>query len=167
MTMHNLKHQQGAALITALILMMALTLYALASMSTTTTQLTISGNDESTVEAYERAQSIVDAVVEVDTNFKVTGGSGYSICTSNISGCDLTTITLSGIIFDISGTRDKAKIERLVPENIPMPRAAESSGDKFETALFSVTGSYDNVANGTGKAEVVQGYLLLIPKTSQ
>jgi hypothetical protein len=166
--MYTLNHSKGAALVTALVLMVSLTMFALASMRGSTTQLTLSGNDEARVEAYERAQSIVDAVVDDDSYFVVAGQAGYSVCTSNISGCDKSTISLSGSPFTSSETDGiQARVMRLVPENMPMPRIAESSGDKFDTALFSISGEFDESKLGRGKAKVVQGYLMLVPKAGQ
>lgn len=167
--MRNLKQSNGAALVTALVLMVSLTMFALASMRGSTTQLTLSGNDEASVEAAERAQSIVDAVVDETSNFVVAGDEGYSVCTSNVSGCDKNTISLSGAPFSSSESDAvKARVVRLAPESVSLPRGvAETSGDKFDSALFSIRGEFDESGLNRGKATVVQGYLMLVPKAGQ
>lgn len=156
--------QRGATLVTSLVMLVALTIISVAAMSSTTSQLQIATNDEQMITAYEQAQSVVDAVMEQNGPFVILGDSGYTTCNTNVTGCDNYAITLSEPIF--SSTNTQAKVE-LVNANYQMPRVAESSSKYFQSTLFSVTGTYDETSSDQGKAEVVQGYVVLVPKAAQ
>lgn len=156
---------KGAALVTSLVLLAALTIVSIAAMSSTTAQLQIVGNDEAMMDAHERAQSVVDAVMEQNGPFVIQGDAGYTVCNANVSGCNQSTITLTDSIFTTSNSI-KAKVE-LANTNYAMPRVAESSSKYFQSTLFEVTGSYDETSSDQGKAEITQGYVVLVPKSGQ
>ncbi len=161
--MHS--NNKGAALVTSLVLLAALTIVSIAAMSSTTSQLQVVGNDEAMMDAHERAQSVVDAVMEQNGPFVIQGNAGYTVCNANVSGCNLNTITLTDSIFT-SSTSIQAKVE-LANTNYTMPRVAESSSKYFQSTLFEVSGAYDETSNNQGKAEIVQGYVVLVPKSGQ
>lgn len=164
----NMNTQKGATLIVALIMMFGITLLAITSMRTSSIQMIMSGNDAETSMALERAQSIVDVVMENDKNF-ITGVSiGETNCTSNISGCTDNAVLVSGSLFvSTVSTGISAKIKRLGPDNVPLPRGIETSAVAYDAAIFSVSGNYDETSLGRGKASVTQGVLMLIPKGGQ
>jgi type IV pilus assembly protein PilX len=84
--------QQGAALLTALIMLIAVTLLSLASLGTSMMELRMSGNEESSMQAFQSAQAAVDALIDQDEktpltafkNFAVTGSLGYTQCSGNV-----------------------------------------------------------------------------------
>lgn len=157
------KEQAGTALITALVLLVALTMVALSSMQSTSVQLQISGNDEASVEAYEYAQSVIDAVVENSTNFVVGSDTGYTVCMVAETGCDATTINLTESMFSGKNLQSKVSLLKIGQS----PRLVNgNSMSQTNGAYFSISGKYDMTApaNGNrGKAEIVQGYVMIIP----
>lgn len=158
-------NNKGAALITSLVMLMALTVISIAAMSSSTVQLQVAGNDESTLDAFERAQSVVDAVMDQNGPFILQGSSGYTTC-YNISGCNNTTaITLSNSIFSGSGVQAKVTLISSSTANLRTTNASSASGTT--SILYSVTGYYDDTGAGQGKAEVTQGYVLQVPKSDQ
>lgn len=155
---------KGTALITSLVLLMALTMVSLSAVQSTSVQLQISGNDEATVEAYQYAQSVVDAVIEQPSNFVVGTGAGFTLCAVAESGCDQVSIPLTSTMFS-SVTGLQAKVEHLKTSAAPRMGANASSATAFDGAYFTIAGRYNETANNRGLSNVVQGFVMLIPKT--
>jgi hypothetical protein len=156
--------QRGAALVTGLVLLVIITLLTITAMRASTLELRMASNEQERTAAFDSAQSAVEAVLTDPTNFQVTGTVGSTICTENV-GCERKIIVLpSGDPF----TDDHAVIvTRLAPDMAPPPRNLETSADKFAAAFFSVDGEFDASAAGGGNANVVQGYLVMVPKSGQ
>ena len=169
MNSNNLK-TKGAALVTSLVLLMALTMVSLSAIQSTSVQMQISGNDEATIEADQYAQSVVDAVIENGSNFVVGAGNGYTICAAAETGCSQATIALTDPMFTstsvgVSATNGvQAKVELLKTAAAPRMGAGASSATAFQGAYFTVTGRYDKTTDNRGKSNVVQGFVMLIPK---
>jgi len=160
---------RGAALITSLVLMMALTMVSLAAIQTTAMQVQISGNDEATFEADQYAQSVVDAVIETSTNFVIGASNGYTVCAASETGCDATSLTLNDPMFSsVNGginatTGVQAKVTLVKTGTAPRMAKDASSADKFPAAYFKITGTYDEISNNRGKSTVNQGFILVFP----
>lgn len=151
--------QNGTALVTALVLLVALTMVSLAGIQSSSVQLQISGNDEETVLAYEYAQSVVDAVIENPAYFAVGAANGHTICLTAETGCNDTPITFSETMF--SGVNLQAKVT-LVKVG-PAPRMYNASDlENTTAAYFDVKGRYDETGNRGGKANIVQGMVKVI-----
>ena len=151
--------QNGATLVTALVLMVALTMVALAGIQSSSVQLQISNNDEETIHAYEYAQSVVDAVIEDTDNFAVGTTNGYTICMSAETGCNATPITLSETMFSSVNLQAKVTLVKVGPA----PRMTNASDlENTTAAYFDVKGRYDETGNQGGKANVVQGLVKVI-----
>lgn len=160
-----LPNNKGAALVTSLVMLMALTVISIAAMSSSTVQLQVVGNDESNLDAFERAQSVVDAVIDQSGPFVAQGTSGYTTC-YNITGCSNSTpIAFSNSFF--SGTEVQAKVTLVSTNSANLRTANASSASGTMSILYTVTGYYDDTGAGQGKAEVTQGYVLQIPKSEQ
>ncbi|KPK37480.1 MAG: hypothetical protein AMJ69_11375 [Gammaproteobacteria bacterium SG8_47] len=158
-------YQRGTTLIVGLMILVSVTLLAVMGIQSGIVQLQLSNVEEINVDSFERAQSVVDAVIEDTSNFIVSSDTGDTNCTADHpDGCDEENVTLNGTFF---ANNVAAKVERLHPDRAPMPRGTETSIDKFDAVLFGITGTYDNADSGQGKAEVAQGVLLLIPKGAQ
>jgi len=166
---HSQKNK-GAALVTSLVLLLALTMVSLSAIQTSAIQVQISGNDASTLEADQYAQSVVDAVVETPTNFVVGASSGYTVCAATASGCDQVAIKLTDSMFTSlpGGVNDttgvQAKVKLLKTSTAPRLGAKASSATAFQGAYFAITGSYDERSNDGGKSNVVQGFVMIYPK---
>lgn len=161
-----MRRQSGAALVVALILLAVITLLGVTSMRTSIMEQKMASNEQLRMEAFQIAQSIVDDVVAEKSHFPVNGTEGYTNCTTGLSDCNAYNITLSGDYAAYPGELS-ASVERIQPNLTLPPRAIETSLDKFSAAVFQVTGRYDGAAEGLGSAEIVQAYLLLVPKGAQ
>ena len=70
--------QRGAILVTALIFLVAITLYTLSSMRSSNIGLFMAQNEESRVAAEQAAQALADALVAGPASTPVVGVSGYT-----------------------------------------------------------------------------------------
>jgi len=159
--MHN-QHKQmsGTALVTALVLLVALTIVSLSGMQATSVQLQISGNDEATVEAYQIAQSAVDAVLEDTPGNLAVGNENIKVCAVPGPDCDQVALTLNGTMFGSEGIQ--AKVE-LLNSNVKLRTGKGGNSVKqFKYAAFKISGQYDATSNNRGRATVVQGFYRLI-----
>jgi hypothetical protein len=57
-----------------------------------------------------------------------------------------------------------ARVQRDGPLFRPPPRSVESSIDKFSSASFEVTTTYDRSDEALGMQQITEGILVLIPK---
>lgn len=166
----RIKKTQGAALVTSLMLLMALTMVSLSAIQTTATQVQISSNDEAILEADQYAQSVVDAVIEKSTNFVVGSKNGYTVCASSDTGCDAVTISLNDPMFidpnvTVSAKNGvQARVELLKTAAAPRLSTHASSATAFNGAYFTITGSYNRTQENRGKSNVVQGFVMIYPK---
>ncbi len=170
MSCHSQKHK-GAALVTSLVLLLALTMISLSAIQTSAIQVQISGNDGSTLEANQYAQSVIDAVIETPTNFVVGASNGYTVCAATASGCDQVSIPLKdysmftsikGGISDTTGVQAKVKLVKT--GTAPRLGAKASSATAFSGAYFAINGSYNETSNDGGRSSVVQGFVMIYPK---
>lgn len=170
MTMRPLRMtQRGAALIVALLLLIVITVLSITAMRTSTMQLRMAVNHQERTQAVQTAQAAIDAALGNLANFPVAGGAGYALCTANWDlpgpACNQTTVTLPAVTpFTDSTVVNKVKITRPAPDLAPPPRGVGFSADKFGAAAFDI----DSQATvRTGQSEMVQGYLVLVPKFGQ
>ena len=157
--------QKGAALAVVLIVLVVGTLLGLGGLRSTRLELLISGHEQDKVAAFQAAQAGIDATLAGPNNFVVVGAPGYKNCTAGVTGCNVNEIVLPTTPFSsFSGSND-VEVTRLTPGELPPPRALEFSADKYAVSGFNVDSNYDDVASGGGREQVVQGYLVLMPKT--
>lgn len=177
MKVNTQQFNKGAALITSLVLLMALTMVALSAIQTTAVQVLISGNDENTLDARQSAQSVVDDVIQNAANKFIIGAkSGYTVCAVQdaANSCDKvdSTIITSSMFstIGINATNGvNAKVKFLKNGTAPRLNVNQaSSASSFRGAYVTVTGSYDvppaTSGKPDGKASVVQGYVMILPK---
>ena len=156
------RNQCGAALFTVLIMLVALTLVCLTSLSSSLMELRMSANDEATVAAFQFAQAGVDATVsDSDNTMKVVGSLSNKSC-YNASGtaCDQTIASLPAPI----GADHDIVVTRTSDETCP-PRTRDyaSSCARQHAVSFDVDSTYDDTESGRGSAQLAQGYIKLIP----
>ena len=98
-------HQRGAALITALIFLIIITMLSLSSMRSSTMELRQATNDEIRTTAFQNAQALVDAVLDTPSAMPVIGGVGYRTCSADFgSDCIIKTMSLpDGLYFGLLG----------------------------------------------------------------
>ncbi len=160
------QQQNGAILIVALMFLIAITLYTLSSMRSSNIGLFLAQNEESRVSAEQAAQALADSIVASPASTPVVGQSGFLACTAGVSGCDRNDLPVTNTVLAtaIAANHLQAQVERTGPEFRPPPRAVESSIDKFTSASFSVTTTYDRMGEGLGREQVTEGVLVLVPK---
>lgn len=161
-----MRHQHGAALITALIFLIIITMLSLTSMRSSLLELRQSSNDEIRTAAFESAQAVVDAVLNTPAAMPVVGGAGYLNCSGNWDGCDQTSLTLpDGLYADqVTAGTVKVEVERLAPAFRPPPRGLGTSARMLTAAAFKIDGRYLRADEGLGQSEISQGVLIVVPK---
>jgi hypothetical protein len=161
----SIGRQDGAILIISLVILIAITLLTVSSMRASNIGLRMAQNEESRFAAEQGAQALADAIVSDPKTTPVIGGSGFTICTPGLSGCNRYDLPVanSAIAYDISTGELSARVQRMGPALKPPPRVVESSIDKFSSASFEVTATYDRAAELLGRQQVVEGVLVLVP----
>jgi hypothetical protein len=162
----SIKRQSGAILVISLIFLVAISLLAVGSMGSSNIGLHMALNEESRVIAEQGAQAMADAIVSETGTTPVVGGGGFTICTIGEAGCDRTDLPVSNAFLQsaIANGYLSARVQRLGPDFGPPPRIVESSIDKFSSASFEVTTTYDRVDEALGRQQITEGVLVLVPK---
>jgi hypothetical protein len=164
-TMTPLKRQRGAILVIALMFLVAITLYTISSMRSSNIGMFMAQNEESRVAAEQAAQALADAIVASPASTPVVGTTGYTACTAGLSGCNRNDLPVTDpvLAYGIANDHIRARVERTGSVFRPPPRVVETSIDKFTSASFTVTTTYDRVDEGLGHEEVTEGVLVLVP----
>ncbi len=164
--------ERGAALATALIFLIVLTLLGVAAVRSSTTALKLAGNEQSRIEAAEHAQAIVDEIADDPDNLQVLPGTSYSACfTSPTSPGGATPdfscpISTPGLINTSYSYYAYGRVRRIEPEVMPIRGYMNTSGAHFTGAQFEITGGWERRAEGFGAAEITQGVVRLDPRTA-
>lgn len=165
------RRQRGAALATALLILIVLTLLGLAAMRSSRLELKLSQNAESRVNARQSAQAIADGITQIDANLAIGSGPGFLACYRPASGiAQPDSLPFSCAAPSLPAPADEAlraysyaRVQREAPEFLTTAtlRGAGNSGRSYDYARFTVTGGYDHGREGFGAAEVEQGVLKL------
>lgn len=160
------RQQQGAILVVALMFLIAITLLTISSMRATNIGLFMAQNEESRIAAEQAAQALADAIVANPSATPVFGMQGFTACTAGQTSCDRYDLAIQDPVLAsaIASNHISARVERVGPIFRPPPRVVESSIDKFTSAGFRVTTTYDRVDEGLGRQQVSEGVLVLVPK---
>jgi hypothetical protein len=164
-----LERQGGAALITALIFLIIITVIALSSMRSSTQELRMAVNAEEKLTAGQLAQAMADALWSNPNATPVVGQVGRRVCNANVAGnppCDEYTLVLPaeiGAMIPAAGQAFVA-VERLNPETRPCPgfTMAGAGAGGFGCAAFRVHAQYDGTAARGGRADVYEGVLVQV-----
>ena len=159
------QRQQGAILVVSLMFLVAITLLTVSSMRSSNIGLHMAQNEESRATAIQAAQALADVIVANPSATPVVGKSGYTACTDGQQGCDQNNLPIadSQLAGDVANDHLAARVERTGSVFRPPPRAVESSIDKFTSASFTVTTTYDRSHEGLGRQQVSEGVLVLVP----
>jgi len=162
----NRHRQTGAILVVALMFLVAITLLTVSSMRATNIGLYMAQNEESRIAAEQAAQALADAIVANPSATPVYGMQGFTACTAGQTNCDRYDLPINDPVLSsaIAADHISARVERVGPIFRPPPRVIESSIDKFTTAGFRVTTTYDRVDEGLGRQQIAEGILVLVPK---
>ena len=161
-----MQRQSGAILVIALVFLVAISLLAVGSMGSANIGLHMAQNEESRVIAEQGAQAMADAIVSETSSTPVVGGGGFTICTTGETGCNRYDLPVTNTFLQtaIANGHITARVQRMGPDFGPPPRIVESSIDKFTSASFEVTTTYDRVDETLGRQQITEGVLVLVPK---
>jgi hypothetical protein len=165
-TIASRKKQEGAILVVSLMFLVAITLFTVSSMRSSNLGLHMAQNEESRIAAIQAAQALADVIVANPAATPVVGTSGYTACTPGQQNCDRNNLPVSDpeLASEVAAYNLSAKVERVGTVFRPPPRVVESSIDKFSSASFRVTTTFDRVDEGLGRQQITEGVLVLVPK---
>ncbi len=162
---HYRQRQQGAILVVCLMFLVTITLLTLSSMRSSKIGLHIAQNEESRTAAVQAAQALADAIVANPASTPVVGDTGFTFCTAGQGGCDRNDLPIGNEVLEaaIASNHMRARVERVGTVFRPPPRIVQSSIDKFSSASFTVTTTFDRVDAGLGRQQITEGVLVLVP----
>jgi hypothetical protein len=155
------KSERGASLFMALIMLVAMSILALGSLTTSLMEVRMAGNSESTMSAFASAQAGVEvADNNSDSYFVVNGVKGDTRC-FGYSGC---TNTIGSVPQPLDASYSKLRVTRTTDVGCP-PRTKDNATScaKQNATTFVTESEFDGTVAGKGRAELVQGYIQLIP----
>lgn len=160
-----MKRQHGAILMITIMFLVVISLLTVSSMRASNIGLFMAQNEESRIAAEQGVQALADAIVSDPASTPVIGGAGYTICTAGETGCDQFDLPVQNAVLAtaVSNGYLRARVQREGPLTRPPPRAVESSLDKFTSASFEVTTTYDRTDESLGKQLLSEGVLVLVP----
>jgi len=160
------KRQNGAILVIALMFLVAITLFTVSSMRSSKIGLHMAQNEESRIAAVQSAQALSDAIVANPASTPVVGKTGYTACTAGEANCNRSDLVVENSILadKVASNFVSARVERIGLVFRPPPRVVESSIDKYTSASFSITTTFDRAEDGLGRQQVTEGVLVLVPK---
>lgn len=158
--------QGGAILVIALMFLIAITLFTISSMRSSNIGLHMAQNEESRIAAIQAAQALADVIVANPASTPVIGKSGFTACTAGQQNCNRNNLPVEDDVLagEVANNHLSARVERTGTVFRPPPRAVESSIDKFSSASFRVTTTFDRVDEGLGRQQITEGVLVLVPK---
>ena len=159
------QRQGGAILVVALVFLIAITLFTVSSMRASKLGLFMAQNEESRIAAVQAAQALADAIVANPASTPVVGRAGFTACTAGQLNCDRNNLPVEDAFLAGHIAQDylSARVQRTGQVFRPPPRAVESSIDKFTSASFAVTTTFDRMEDGLGRQQVTEGVLVLVP----
>ena len=161
--------QRGVALVISLILLVVITMIALTTIRFSTQELNFASNDTLKVEAFESAQSLVDATIATPANTPVVGQCApvpYTVCLPGQTCNGQSTLALADGWLDseIAAGNVTIQVQRVCPNLGPPPRGFGTSVVLFSAANFSVQAMYNMSSQGQGRTGINEGVIVLVPK---
>ena len=150
----------------ALVFLMAITLFTISSMRSRRIGLHMAQNEEARIAAVQAAQALADVIVANPASTPVIGKTGFTACTPGQLECDRENLPVedSMLAGAVASNHMAARVQRTGTVFRPPPRAVESSIDKFSSASFRVTTTFDRIEDGLGRQQITEGVLVLVPK---
>lgn len=172
--MNTMHQQRGAALFTALMFLIMITMLSLTAMRSSVLELRMASNQELKNTAFQRAQAIIDSTIADSANMPTLGAVDSTNCLPNdAAACTSKTVNLADAFLAdethlTDGDEDNghmlARVTRLAPLEAPAPRAIGTSASIYSVATFEIRGKYDMTDLGQGGSEIVEGVMVLIAK---
>ncbi len=119
----NIRNQNGAILMVALVFLIAITLLSTSSMRSSNIGLFMAQNEESRVTAEQAAQALADAIVANPSSTPVVGLSGFTFCTAGLANCDRNDLPVdnSELAYEVTNNHMYARVVRTGAEFSPPP----------------------------------------------
>jgi type II secretory pathway pseudopilin PulG len=149
------RRQQGTALIIALVILASVTLLAVSAVNTSVSEIKMAVNEQLDMEAFQLAQSTIDAAIDTDQAFSgiLTVGD-----TNTIGFNDEAPFT------EAAGEYVAASVTRTGNCLAPPRLRGASSLTNYSAFTFRVTGTVDKRATRQGAATLSEGVVILGPK---
>ena len=161
-----MERQRGVALAVGLIILLLITVLGITAMRSSIFELQMARNEEARLSAFERAQSIIDAVIDRPANLK-GGEPGETNCNENVDDCDHADVAIEDdLIEPPHDERTQARVTYRYCRG-KVPRRLNVSEDEFDGAWFSVEGAYDASDAKLGRSALDQGVLVVIRQGPQ
>lgn len=163
------RRQDGAVLLVALVVLGLMTLAASSAVRFSMAGMRAAVNEELRVDAFQNAQSLVDAVLAEPANLVVTMKLDETNCVPGIGGCDWNSLRLTdadGVAVTSTQLEDSGStvlLRRIGPEVSTPPRNTGYSAVRFQAAHLEVYGEYDGTEGGWGRAELEEGIVAIVP----
>ncbi len=168
--MKSCKRQEGTILIITLVFMLLITLLGVGSMQSSNLNLLMASNEQARIEAVEKAEGVIDNILSLESNIKVTGGVGYTMCAQGNTSSDCNESNIVASVNLVDGETLTYRAVRKGPESASAPVMDEtmaSSASAFKVALFEVEAEYDGTSVRQGYSSIAQGLMQLIPNSEQ
>jgi len=167
----DLRAEEGAALLVALIVMAVLSVLAASVVRFSIAGLRIAVNEELRTDAFQRAQSLVDMALSVPQNLMIDTAVGETNCVAGVSGCTRSTLQLYYAIggaavtsAQLESNGDSIRLTRIGPEVSAPPRGTGYSAIRFQASYLEVESGYDGVDAGWGRAAMNEGVTVIVPQ---
>lgn len=160
--------QRGAILMVSLMFLLLLTIIAVSAMKTGIFELLMASNEQSRVEAFQRAQSIVDDIFANPDNIPIYGNVDDRFCSTaplDATDCVKTEISIDADL-DVKGNEKiNYYVQRVGPLYSPPPRVKTLtvSATAYTSARFEIAVDYDGTKDRAGRAQLGQGVLVILP----
>jgi PilX N-terminal len=158
--------QRGVALAVSLIMLLLLTVIGVTAMRSSIFESQMARNEEARIGAFERAQSIVDSVIETPGNF-LGSEPGDTNCTDAVANCDNDLVDLDDELIEGEHDERSSAIVTYLSCRDKLPRRLNVSENAYDGAEFQIEGRYDGVAKKQGRSALAQGALIVIPQGQQ
>lgn len=162
--------QRGAVLLVALVLMAVITVLAASIVRFSLSGIRMAVSEELRSDAFQNAQSLVDAAMAAPQNLLVTGQVGDTNCVAGVSGCTANTLVLRDdagnpvTSANLADSGSSVRVRRIAPDTSTPPRSTGYSAVRFEASYLQVESGYDGTSGGWGKAGISEGVTAIMPK---
>lgn len=172
------RHQRGAALAVALILLVVLTLLGVAAVRSTQTELRLAQNAESRTSAQQASESLIGTILSDINNTPVNDDASFRACYEATAGAPAATFDCSSSDRQITVTADNsssiivehgyAQVTRVLPlfVSVNVLRESQTSSRQYDFARYAVTAGLDRSEEGMSAAEVTESRLVLHSKVA-
>lgn len=143
-------------------------------MRTSVLEVKMVGNTQFKEEAFQKTESVVNAVSSNKNSFVVAGNVGWRVCGAGVSSvrCHSRALSLPSEVSSVpTGVELEYYVERMGPLKTPLPfrqSESEASGaNGFDVALFEVVAEFDGREEKLGHFEIRQGIAVKIASAHQ